>query len=390
MPTLSIVIPLYNMAEWVAVTLESCLQQSHKELEILVLDDGSTDVGPDIARAYAALDSRIRVISQPNAGLGGARQNGQDAAGGDYITWLDADDFLSPTAAASWLAAAEKDGSDLVCGNALAFSSRTFNARRYFYHTAATGLHFDTAPQYWKSKVVWRWIFSLDLIRRAGIRHAHFKLGQDVCFMYEMLLRAERFAQVEPNVYYFRQEHKSAHASLETQVEHSLAHFAEVKRILLHPPDGRARIKPLIKYLNENYWRDIKKTAPRLSGPDDHYEKRLIDLGFALFDGLAPDWFRAAALAPEVKEQTDFLPLAKAMIRRDREAVQGILENLRRTAVSAPDKRNVFHTIRHNLKSVLNPLAWEARNHLRALESLAAKRKGIPRVTPGGVARPAR
>jgi glycosyltransferase involved in cell wall biosynthesis len=188
------------MAEWVAVTLESCLQQSHKELEILILDDGSTDAGPDIARAYAALGSRIRVTSQPNAGLGGAR----------------------------------------------------------------------------------------------------------------------------------------------------------------------------------------------LSGPDDHYEKRLIDLGFALFDGLAPDWFRVAALAPEVKEQTDFLPLAQAMNRRDQEAVQGILENLRRTAVSASDKRNVFHTIRHNLKSVLNPLAWNARKHLRTLESLSAKRKGIPRVAPGSVARPAR
>ena len=388
MSTLSIVIPIYNMAEWLAPTLESCLWQSHGDLEILVIDDGSADNGPDIVRAYAALDSRIRLISQANAGAGAARQRGQDAACGEYITWLDADDFLSPDAAQAWLKAARDDGADLVCGNALAFSSRTFNARRYFYHPPAVELQFDAAPRYWKSKVLWRWAFSLPLIRREGLRHTGFKLGQDVCFMFEALLRASRFCQVEPYVYYFRQEHKSAHASLETVINHGFAHFGEVKRILLQPPDGRPRYKPFVKYLNENYWRDIKKTAPRLANEQD-YEDRLVELGFALFDGLEPDWFRGPALSPEVKEQTDFLPFADAMLRRDADAARDILKRLRQTAAPAPDKRSLFHTIRHNVKSIFNPLAWNARSHLKKLEARAAKRKGVPHPEPaaGGAAR---
>jgi glycosyltransferase involved in cell wall biosynthesis len=202
------------MAEWLPVALESCLWQTWRDLEIIVLDDGSTDAGPDIARAYAAADSRIRLISQANAGLGAAWQAGQNAAAGDYITWLDADDFLDPEAAAAWMEQAGRDGADMVCANAVAFSHRTFNARRYFYHPAASGLTFDRSPAYWKSKVVWRWIFSLPFLREGGIAHPSYKLGQDVCFMYACLLRARHFSQVGPYVYYFRQDHKNAQSSV--------------------------------------------------------------------------------------------------------------------------------------------------------------------------------
>lgn len=384
MPTLSIVVPAYNMAEWLAPALESCLWQSHKNLDIVVVDDGSCDNGPDIVRAYAEQDSRVRLITQPNVGAGAARQRGQEAAEGDYITWLDADDFLGPEAASSWLGAARKDGSELVCGNALAFSSRTFNTRRYFPHPAASGLRFDDAPAYWKSKVLWRWAFSLPFINRFGLRHTGYKLGQDVCFMFESLLKAERFAQVSACVYYFRQEHKSAYASLETQVEHGFAHFGEVKQILLRPLDGKPRIKPLIKYLNENYWRDIKKTAPRLIGECAAYEERIMELGEALFQGLDPDWFRSSALAPEVREQADFIPFAEAMIRRDRATVKSIFADLRHKNAIAANKRNPYHTMRHKLKSAFNPLAWDSRRQLRRLEALAARRKGIPRAEPAG------
>ncbi|MDL2271899.1 glycosyltransferase family 2 protein [Desulfovibrio sp. OttesenSCG-928-I05] len=383
MPVLTFAIPVYNMCEWLAPTLESCLWQTHKDIEILVVNDGSRDNGLEIAEAYARIDSRIRIVSQENAGLGAARQKGQDEASGDYITWLDADDFLDKNAARWWLDAAVKNSADLVCANAVAFSSRTFNARRYFPHPPANELHFDSASRYWKSKVVWRWIFSLPFIRKHGITHARFKLGQDVCFTYATLLRAERFCQIQPAAYYFRQEHKGAYPSLDVQIEHALAHFIEVKRILLQDtPDGKPRIKPFVKYLNENYWRDVKKTAPRLVGADPMYAERLITLGFELFDGLDPDWFRHAALAPEIRERTDFLPLVDAMTARDKDGVETILATLQQTASPTPDKRNLYHTIRHRVKSLMNPLAYKAKLRLRHLERLAAGRKGIPRPEP--------
>lgn len=383
MPVLSVVIPVYNMCEWLAPTLESCLWQTHKNIEIILIDDGSRDNSLEIAEAYSRLDSRIRVISRPNAGAGAARQHGQDEASGDFITWLDADDLLDKNAASVWMGAAVRDGADLVCGNAVAFSSRTFNARRYFHHKKASGLRFDTAPRYWKSKVLWRWAFSLPLLRRHGLSHSGYKLGQDVCFMFEALLRAGSFSQADPCVYYFRQEHKSAYPSLEVLVNHGFAHYTEARRILLRDtPDGKPRIKPFVKYLNENYWRDIRKAAPRLAGDGAPYESRVIELGFELFDGLDPQWFTKESLAPEVKEAPAFLPLVRAMVDKDEKIIREIINSLRETAAPAPDKKNRFHTVRHTVKSLMNPLAYKARLCLARLESRAAKRRGLPRPEP--------
>jgi glycosyltransferase involved in cell wall biosynthesis len=375
--------PIYNMAPWLGPALESCLAQTHADIDVVVVDDGSLDNGADIATAYALLDSRVRLVRQANAGAGAARSAGQRAAQGDYITWLDADDFLDGRAAEAWLSGAGR-GEDMVCGNAVAFSSRTFNARRYFYHPAAAGMRFDTAPRYWKSKVLWRWIFSLPFVRAGGFTHPPYKLGQDVCFMYQALSRAGTFSQVSPYVYYFRQEHKSAHASLETRVEHGFAHFKEVRRILLEPPEGPPRFKPFVKYLNENYWRDIKKTAPLLSGGDAHWEKRIVELGLELFKGLDPAWFQEKALSPDLRPRPDFLPLAEAFIRGDAEAVTAIFQSLRAQAGPlAPDKASPLHSVRHGLKSLFNPLSHKAFLRLRTLESRAARRKGVPRPEKG-------
>ncbi len=148
MPTLSIAIPTYNMERWLPEAIESCLWQSHTDIEILVINDGSTDKSGAIADRYARLDSRVRHICQPNQGLGKARQRGQDEAHGDFITWLDADDFLSPLFAESMLAQAERDHVDMVCANATVFSDRTCNTRRYFPHPAASRLTFDGSPTY--------------------------------------------------------------------------------------------------------------------------------------------------------------------------------------------------------------------------------------------------
>jgi len=262
----------------------------------------------------------------------------------------------------------------MVCANAVAFSHRTFNARRYFYHPPAEGLSFDRSPDYWKSKVVWRWIISLPLIRRHKLTHPRYKLGQDVCFMYAALLRAERFSQCAPFVYYFRQEHKSAHSSIEVEVEHAQAHFIAVRGILLNPPDGAPRYKPLVKYLNENYWRDVRKLAPRLVGPDIVWLDRVIEIGLTLFQGLDPAWFRAAALSPEVREQSAFLPLADALIAGNADKARLIFGHLRDAPPRAPDKSSRFHTLRHKARALVHPLSRSARKYLRELESRAARR----------------
>lgn len=93
-PLVSIIVPAYNAAAWLAETLESAFAQTWPAIEVIVVDDGSTDGTREIAERYAGRG--IRIVSQENQGLSGARNSGLAVARGEYIQFLDADDLISP------------------------------------------------------------------------------------------------------------------------------------------------------------------------------------------------------------------------------------------------------------------------------------------------------
>ncbi|NNH68017.1 glycosyltransferase family A protein [Rhizobium laguerreae] len=93
----AVVIPAYNAGEYLAQTLQSVVYQTHKALEIIIVDDGSTDETPSICRRFAASDSRIRILSTENRGVAAARNTGIQASKSDYIAFLDADDLWHST-----------------------------------------------------------------------------------------------------------------------------------------------------------------------------------------------------------------------------------------------------------------------------------------------------
>ena len=94
----SVIIPIYNAREYVGLAIESVIDQTLKEIEIICVDDGSTDHSLQVIKEYAEQDSRIRIVTENNAGVAIARNNGLRRARGEYIAFLDADDFMeSPT-----------------------------------------------------------------------------------------------------------------------------------------------------------------------------------------------------------------------------------------------------------------------------------------------------
>ena len=86
---LSVIIPVYNVEEYLAKCLDSILGQTYQNLEVILVNDGSKDGSGSICDAYAQKDSRIRVIHKENGGLSSARNAGMDAATGEYITFVD-------------------------------------------------------------------------------------------------------------------------------------------------------------------------------------------------------------------------------------------------------------------------------------------------------------
>ena len=93
---ISVIIPVYNVAPYLPQCIESVLNQDHRELEILLIDDGSKDASGEICDRYAAMDSRIRVIHQQNGGAAAAKNAGLRVATGTYLCFVDSDDYLEP------------------------------------------------------------------------------------------------------------------------------------------------------------------------------------------------------------------------------------------------------------------------------------------------------
>jgi glycosyltransferase involved in cell wall biosynthesis len=114
MPLISIVIPCYNSAEWLPQTLESVLSQTFQNMEIIAIDDGSTDNTLDILRSFG---DKVKFRSGSNRGVSAARNTGTKLAAGEFIQYLDADDILFPTALEQKLNALEQHDADVAYSN---------------------------------------------------------------------------------------------------------------------------------------------------------------------------------------------------------------------------------------------------------------------------------
>lgn len=95
-PRISIIMPVYNAGEYLASAIESVQAQTMTDFELILVDDGSTDTSGAVCDSYAAADSRIRVLHRPNSGISATRNAGIDAAIGQYVGFMDADDLLHP------------------------------------------------------------------------------------------------------------------------------------------------------------------------------------------------------------------------------------------------------------------------------------------------------
>lgn len=117
MPFVSILVPVYNVEKYLEKCLDSLIGQTWKDLEIILINDGSTDSSLKIAREYAAKDSRIKIFSYPNSGISKTRNRALSHASGEYIMFVDSDDFIDKNMISVMADKARQENADLVqCG----------------------------------------------------------------------------------------------------------------------------------------------------------------------------------------------------------------------------------------------------------------------------------
>ena len=110
----SVIVPVYNAQDYLEQCIVSILEQTLQEIEVICVDDSSTDRSLEILKKYEKEDSRMRVLTQPNSGAGAARNRGLSQASGEYLSFLDADDFFEPDMLELAYAKAKEDRADMV------------------------------------------------------------------------------------------------------------------------------------------------------------------------------------------------------------------------------------------------------------------------------------
>lgn len=211
----SIIIPVYNVEKYIGYALESCLNQTYKNVEIICVDDGSSDGSAGIIRSAAEKDCRVKYFRQGNAGVSAARNTGLDNAQGDFIMFLDGDDRYHCQAVELLLNAAVGNNCDMV----YASYKNTFrsddpmekiNSPAYlpssvktFYTDGRDSLYF---------RVIWSKIYRAEILKSVRF-NTSFAFGEDTLYILSLLAGKEyRIGFLnEPLYYYFQRESSAVH-----------------------------------------------------------------------------------------------------------------------------------------------------------------------------------
>lgn len=211
-PLISVVVPIYKVEKYLPQCIESIINQTYQNLEIILVDDGSPDNCPQICDEYASQDSRIKVIHQINGGLGNAYNNGIAAAKGDYIGLVESDDFIEPDMYKCLLNSAITYDSDMVKCDFFDYNSYRqpqdveYNIlkgltpeNRSFDITQYPGLmNFHSS--------VWATLYKANFIKQLKFTETKSAAYQDLSFMFEALVKADRISAVHKSLLHYRQE----------------------------------------------------------------------------------------------------------------------------------------------------------------------------------------
>lgn len=207
----SIIVPVYNVEKYLSSCLLSCINQTLYDIEIVCVNDGSTDNSLKILRQFAAVDHRIVIVDKPNGGLSSARNAGIKHATGEYIMFLDSDDFLSYTACERVWKETNEGPADIVIFGTAIFPDKP-KAGPWYYNVLNIWTHrYDSfTPKVLfrepgAKPFVWRQAFKRSLFDEAHLLFdENVRYGEDVVFQMEAFPHAKSFAFISDQLYHYR------------------------------------------------------------------------------------------------------------------------------------------------------------------------------------------
>lgn len=209
---ITVIVPIYNVEKYINKCIESIKKQTYKNLEIILVDDGSTDRCGEICDNYSKKDNRIIVIHKENGGLSDARNTGVDWAKGEYITFVDSDDYLDKNYIEKLYRAIKKDNTEISQCGIIKFNEELKETQYIGYSenniiTTKQSI-IDMSKEHWvENVVVWNKMYSKELIK--DIKFAKGMLHEDEFFTYKALYNSDKISIIKDYLYYYRQNSQS-------------------------------------------------------------------------------------------------------------------------------------------------------------------------------------
>lgn len=219
-PDLSIIVPVYNVERYIERCMNSLLKQSLKNVEIVLVDDGSTDNSSDLCDYYASIDNRVKVIHKNNEGLGMARNTGLDIASGKFVAFLDSDDYISDTMYEKMLNKLSITDADIcICG----YIDQKDNGSQIIHENPCGDNIYSeeskineillgmlsSSPTY-KSDTyigmsVWKCIYSNEIIQKNKIRFYSEReyISEDIMFQFSYMPFVKKVVTVKEGLYHY-------------------------------------------------------------------------------------------------------------------------------------------------------------------------------------------
>lgn len=211
MASLSLIVPIYNVAEYLSTTLDSIVRQTLSHFEVILVDDGSTDGSREIAEFFCQRQPHWHLITQEQQGVSVARNVGTQQASGDFVAYLDGDDWLCPQTLETLMSAAQKHEADMVqCGFYYAYSNRLlYDNRRQSPQDAPQSFNTEMAlvalcqPHPVLNNFLWAKVVRRDIA--LACPNPPGRVAQDAFVMHEMVAQCQKVVCMPQPLWFYRQ-----------------------------------------------------------------------------------------------------------------------------------------------------------------------------------------
>lgn len=212
---ISIIVPVYNASKYLSECLDSIAKQTLKDIEIICINDGSTDNSLQILNDYFAKDKRFVIINQENQGVSVARNTGIESAKGDYIAFVDSDDYIKSDFLEILYSKAVKNNAEISAADIVYVANGklkydNYMSKQTFKANKSLLTSYKDKSKFVRSVNVWNKLYRTDFINKYNLKFMRgCKFGEDTCFIFLAVSLAQKISLTRDTAYYYRKNDES-------------------------------------------------------------------------------------------------------------------------------------------------------------------------------------